>query len=919
MEFPLRHSPLDSTRLSPEEMLERFGSSWGGLSAEEARERRQQFGPNHLPKRHRLRATQIFLHQFSDILIWILLTAAFFSFVFGEFRDTVIILIIVIVNALIGFAQEYKAERILDRLRELETDRAIVIRNNEKIEIDSRELVPGDVIMLDAGTTAPADARLIESFSLKVNTMIFTGETHPRRRSAEALPESPASLAHADNMILSGESVATGEARAVVVATGSATELGTLAHLTDDIAEDATPLQKKMTRLGRSVALLSIAIAVVVITIGRNQGLSWYDNFLLSLALAVSIVPEGLPAAISIAFALGMKRLLAFNILAKKLSAVETLGSVTTICTDKTGTITRGELTVTKIIVGETIYDVSGEGYEPKGGFFLNGKSVSPAAIPGAETLFKIGVLANSASLVVENGRHRVLGDGTEGAILVASRKYHPNPDFFRIGETKLSENPFSSERMCMSALFRNSHAISYVKGSPDILMQVSTKRLVEGHEVPWTEKEKERTKKLYDALSGASLRLLAFAYRSMEDVPEGDRPRAMEQDLVWVGMMAMIDPPRPGTKEAVLECRSLGLRIVMITGDYEVTARAIAKTVGIVADTRPATVVSGRELDRLSDGELFAKIREQDTVFARIAPEQKLRIATVLKEYGETIAMTGDGVNDAPALKKADIGVAMGIIGTDVSKEAADMILLDDHFGSIVRGIREGRTIFSNLKKFAHYVFTSNVSELFTVLLGFLLGIPAPIAAVQILAIDLGTDVFPSLALGVEPEEPHSESKRPSRSTASIIDREGVKRLLKFGTLMAIGGVTAFLLSLIRGGWHWGDALDVDSPLYQKSTAATYATLALTQMANLLQSRSATLSFFAIPLFSNPWIWCSMAISITLLFAFTSLPFLQSALNMQTPDMLDWATALAFTALVFFYEEARKRGVAQKNDSAER
>jgi Ca2+-transporting ATPase len=912
MERPLHHSFLSYATLTPEEVLTRLESSWGGLSPSEAEKRRLEFGNNEIRKQRRFGWWDILLHQFKDILIWILLTAAFFSFIFQEFRDTGIILIIVIVNAAIGFVQEYKAERILDRLRELETDCAIVIRNNEKSEIDSKYLVPGDIIALSAGETVPADIRLLESFSLKVDTRIFTGEAHPRKRDAMPLSHTPAALTDAENFLLSGESVTTGEARAIVVGTGENTELGHLASLTENVTEELTPLQKKMERLGRGIALLSLVIGIIVIAVGRSHGLSWYDNFLLALALAVSIVPEGLPAAISIAFALGMKRLLKINILAKKLNAVETLGSVTTICTDKTGTITKGELTVTSIILGTDIYEVSGEGYELQGGFSHKGKAISPAAIPHAETLFKIGTLVNNASLIVENGRHRILGDGTEGAILVAARKYHPNPDFFRIGETKLSENPFTSERMRMSSLFKNSSIVSYVKGSPDTLINLSTRILENGQESPFTEEKKSSIKNLYDTLSKDALRVLAFGYRNLEAVPEEHRAEEMERDLVWVGMMAMVDPARPGTRLAIEECHSLGLRVIMITGDYEVTAEAIARSIGLIEDGRPYEIVNGKTLAELSDGELFGKIRERDVLFARTTPEQKLRIATLLKNAGEVIAMTGDGVNDAPALKKSDIGVAMGIIGTDVSKEAADMILLDDNFASIVGGVREGRTIFSNLKKFAHYVFTSNVSELFTVLLGFGLGIPAPIAAVQILAIDLGTDVFPSLALGVEPEEPE-QNRTGSKNTASIIDRDGLKRLLKFGMLMALGGTIAFLLSMVRGGWHWGEAIALDSALYQKSTAATYATLALTQMANLLQSRSATLSFFALPLFSNPWIWISMIASITLLYLFTSVPLFQSLLNMQTPDSIDWSIAIIFTAIVFTYEELRKREHARR------
>lgn len=906
-------NPISFVTLSSDEALRKLESPPRGLSSDEVAKRRIRFGENTIKSHFRFGWSEILLRQFKDIFIWILLTAAFFSFLFQEFRDTTIILIIVIINAAIGFIQEYKAERVLDRLRELETDWTIVFRDGEKREVEAKTLVPGDIISLSAGAIVPADVRLIESFAFKVNTAIFTGESSPKKRDASPSKEAPRTLADAENIVLTGESVISGEARAIVISIGNTTELGRLAAATENIKDDPTPLQKKMKRLGNGVALLSIVIGIVVIFLGRNAGLLWYDTFLLALALAVSIVPEGLPAAVSVAFALGMKRLLRSNILAKKLSAVETLGSVTTICTDKTGTVTAGELTVTKIVLGERIYDISGEGYEPIGGFFLDGKALSPASIQGAEMLFRIGVLANDASLILENKQHRILGDTTEGAILVASRKYHPDPDFFRIGETKISEIPFSSERMRMSALYRGSSVQSFVKGSPDILIQRCSHRLENGQEIEFTPEEKDRARSYYDSLSKNALRILAFAYRNLDRIPENERAESMENELVWVGMMGMVDPPRPGTRNAIDECRTLGIRVSMITGDYEITAGAVARAIGLISDDRPFEIINGNRLEKLSDGELAAFIRDRDTVFARTTPEQKLRIAGVLKNFGEIVAMTGDGVNDAPALKKADIGIAMGKTGTDVSKEAADMILLDDHFSGIVNGIREGRTIFSNLKKSVHYVFTSNVSELFTVILGFALGIPAPILAIQILAIDLGTDVFPSLALGVEPPEPNRTN---AKNTASILDWKGAKRLIKLGMLMAMGGIIAFLLSLLRGGWHWGELIAVDSALYQKSTAATYTTLALTQMANLLQSRSAVIPFFSLPFFSNIWIWVSLAGSVFLLWAFTSTPFLQSLLGMQTPDILDWATALSITLIIFVSEEFRKRGLLRKNIS---
>lgn len=898
------------TTLSVEEVLERVHSSWGGLTQEEALHRKEKFGPNVLPHKQKFKWTSIFLRQFSDPIVWILLTAAVLAFFFGEFRDTTIICIIILINATIGFTQEYKAERILDSLQNLTSDFAVVIRDGEKIEIDSKDLVPGDSIFLDAGSSVPADARIIESFDLKINSFVFSGETRPRKRDSLAMSQKTSSPTDTSNIVFLGESVASGEARAIIIGTNGMTELGNLAKLTEEIPDELTPLQKKMRSLSRNIALVSILIGFLVIAISQSRDFTWYDSFLLALALAVSVVPEGLPAAISVAFTLGMKRLLHVNILAKKLNAVETLGSVTTICTDKTGTLTKGELTVTKIIVDGKIFDVSGEGYDTKGAFSLDGKIISPGSLPNAEMLFKIGALCNDASLISHKGTNGIIGDGTEGAILVATRKYNPNPDYFHLGETKLSENPFSSERMRMSVLFKNNKTLSLVKGSPDVLLTLCTKKLVDGKELLFTDKEKTEVHALFNKLSEKSLRLLAFAYRTINTLNPSAYNEEMERDLVWVGMMAMTDPPRIGTHEAIVTCRSLGLKTLMITGDYEVTAQSIAEHIGLISHDRPFIIINGHLLETLGDEEIFNHIKTKDVVFARIAPKEKLRIANILKDHGEVIAMTGDGVNDAPALKRADIGVAMGIIGTDVSKEAADMILLDDNFSSIVKGIREGRTIFLNLKKFTHYVFTSNISELLTVTLGFILGIPSPITAVQILAIDLGTDVLPSLALGIEPEEPKQNTKE---STKSIIDRKGIQRMLSIGLIMAIGAVTAFLLSLLRNGWEWGSSINGDSFLYQKATAAAYTTLALTQMANLLQSRSATISFFRLRFFGNLWVWGALFASVGMLWAVTSYTPFQGILGMQTPDILDWSVAFLFTLLVFFFEEARKKGLAKK------
>ena len=894
-----------------QDVLHRLETSLAGLSQQEAEVRQKRYGRNQLEKKRDHAWGKLFLTQFTDILAQILLVAAVLSLVFGELRDAIIIIAIVLVNAIVGFAQEFKAEKILEQMEQFTSDKAYVIRGGEKHQVDARDLVPGDVVFVDAGARMPADGYVVESYACRVDGFIFSGESKAEQRMPKVMT-ADVPLADIENMIFMGESVVSGEAKLIVVETGTRTELGQLAQMAFAVKSDPTPLQKKMKVLGRGVAIVSFVIAAIVIGIGQYLHVSLYDNFLLALALAVSVVPEGLPAAISVALALGMQRLLKRHVLAKRLSAVETLGSVTTICTDKTGTITRNELMVTRVSTGDRIYTVSGEGYRPRGEFFLDGHLVNARSIPNGELLFRIATLCNDASLVEEKDKFAILGDPTEGALIVAARKYNTDPKYFTVGERQISEIPFASERMRMSVLYGCDHGCdqrtcSYVKGSPDILLELATDRLdVNGTVMPFTEEEKEKVRGQYNGFSERALRVLAFAYRDMNDVAAVHYPEEMERNLVWVGMMAMIDPPRADVAQAVFECRRLGLRTIMITGDYAITAEAIATAVGLIDPSRPHAVLNGRDLTTMSDDQIFDTISGKDAVFARIAPDQKLRIAGLLQARGEVVAMTGDGVNDAPALKKADIGVAMGIIGTDVSKEAAAMILLDDNFASIVAGIKEGRTVYANLRKFVHFTFTANASELFTVLLGFFLQIPAAIMAVQILAIDLGTDVFPSFALGVEPEEPKRGVVLVSYQRHLIVG-SGVRRLLSIGFIVAVGGISAFFWSLMRNGWHWGDTIDMESLMYLRATTATYAVLSVGQLANLIQSRSETLHPSELGWFRNLYVWGAAGLSLCILWLFMNAPFLQTYLRMRPIEWQDWFVVVLTTLTVYLYEMNRK------------
>ncbi len=903
--------------LTPEEILEKFGTSVEGLSETEAKVRLEKFGKNKIEKRHTWKWLRLVLNQFKDALVWILLVAAALAYFFGETRDVTIILIIVLINALIGFLQEFKAERILESIRKFTTDKALVIRGGAKKEIDSKLVVPGDIVFVTAGDNVPADGYLLESYVLRVNSFVFTGESRPKTKSVKIINEENVALADIDNMVFMGETIATGEAKFVVTGTGMNTQLGKIAHLTQKVRDDLTPMQKQIRRLGKDVTIISVIIAAIVMIAGQYFKLSLYENFIFALALAVSVVPEGLPAAISVALSLGMKRLLKDNVLAKKLNAVETLGSVSIICTDKTGTITKNELTVTKIFINGEVISITGSGYEPKGYFHRNGEIISPEEIKNADLLFKIGTLCNGASLIKKDNTYKIIGDPTEGAIIVAGKKYNSKDGFYEFGERKVTEMPFSSERMRMSVVYENAGgAFSYIKGSPDILLNLCTCISINGATQKITEEDRKLIRDTYNSMSSQALRVLAFAYKELS-ADRADNADEAEKDLVWVGMMAMIDPPRPDVAKAIQECKNLGMKVIMITGDYEITARAIAEEVGLLTadNKRPTTnnenyVINGKILDKLEDKEVYQKIKNGACVFARIAPEQKLRIASILKENGEVIAMTGDGVNDAPALKRADIGVAMGIIGTDVSKEAADMILMDDDFASIVKGVKEGRTIYANLKKFVHYVFSSNASELFTVIFGVLLQIPSPIAAIQILAVDLGTDVFPSFALGLEPAEPNQRAGRKKNVASSkqkVISFKGFERILYLGVIMATGAVVAFIWSMTRGGWYFGEKFVVTSALYIKSTTAAYAVLSMTQMANLLQSRSEKFTPFKLGFFRNKYAIGAIFVSVGILLAFMYLPFCQKYLHMLPVDGNDWLVVAVTAILVFLFEEARK------------
>lgn len=895
--------------LSKDDVFKNFNSSIDGLSDQESKKRIKEYGLNLVKQKASLGWIFLLLNQFNNVLAWILLVAGVLAFLFGEYRDTIIILIIVGINSIIGFLQEFKAEKTLENICKLTADGAVVVRNGIKEEIDAKFLVPGDVVSISSGDRVPADGYLLEGYDVYANEFIFTGESKAAKKNSNVILEENLTLSEMNNMLFMGTSLTRGQVLMIVTSTGSDTELGKIAHLVNEVKEEETPMQKQMRILGRDVTILSLLIGAMVLIAGYYYNISLYENFIFALALSVSVVPEGLPAAISVALSLGMRTLLKKNVLAKKLNAVETLASVSIICTDKTGTITRNELTVTDIIVGGNSFTVDGNGYQPIGDFFLDKKKVNATNFVDLEMILRIGTLCNDSSLLQKEGQYQIVGDPTEGAMIVAGCKFNTEFDYFLNNQEKINETPFTSERMRMDVVYldRASGKVSaHVKGSPDVLLQTCSHKIINGVVSEFSEVEKVAVKKIYDQMSEKALRVLGFACKDLTEFKKDEYLQKSENELVWVGLMGMIDPPRKNVDQAIALCHASGIKVIMITGDYEITAKAIAQNVGLIGKNG-YEIINGKTLNTLSDAVLVKKMKEQDVVFARIAPEQKLRIATMLKASGAVIAMTGDGVNDAPALKKADIGIAMGNIGTDVAKEASDMILLDDNFVSIINAIKEGRTVYQNLKKFVHYVFTSNAAEFFTVIIGVLLQIPAPIVAVQILAIDLGTDILPSFSLSLEPSEPDVMKRKPFNSTEKVLNAKGVWRIIRIGIIMAIGAVIAFILAMKRGGWDFGNKIDANSVLYIKSTSAAYAVLSMSQMANLLQSRSENLSVFAVGFFKNKYAIGAILISIGILLAFMYVPFFRLYLHMAPIGWQDWLMVAATTLAVFVFEEGRK------------
>ncbi|HEX7184938.1 MAG TPA: cation-translocating P-type ATPase [Thermoanaerobaculia bacterium] len=876
----------DWHRLEASEAAERLGTdSVRGLDEREAKRRLEEHGPNEIQAAKKISPWAILLAQFKNVLILVLLAAVGLSAFLGHALEAGVIAAIVILAVLLGFIQEYRAERAIEALRRMAAPFAKVVRGGEEREVPAREVVPGDVLLVRAGDRIPADGRLLEAINLKVEESALTGESLPVDKSVAPLEGDP-DLGDRTNMIWAGTAVTYGRGRAVVAGTGMETEFGRIARLLSTVEEGRTPLQRNLDRVGGALARAGLVVVAVVVLLGLFRGQPFLEMLVFGIALAVAVVPEALPAVVTISLALGVQRMVKRHALIRRLPAVETLGSVSVVCSDKTGTLTKDEMTVRRLYAAGQTFEVTGAGYAPEGAVLLDGQEVEPPE-PLLE-LLRGAVLASDAHLAhgePESGEGdspgwRIQGDPTEGALIVAAAKAGLDKRDLDERFPRVGEIPFTSESKRMTTLHRMPEGgVAYAKGAPEVILQACARRLAGSGEEPLDDDGREAILAEAARMAEAALRVLAVARKT--GVEPGNE-KAAERDLTFLGLAGMIDPPRPEVREAIRTCEHAGIKPLMITGDHPVTAQAIARELGILRDGR---AVTGADLEGMSDEELEREI-ERIEVYARVSPAHKLRVVTAFQKRGHSVAMTGDGVNDAPALKKADIGIAMGITGTDVTKEAADMTLTDDNFASIVAAVEEGRGVFDNIKKYLMFLLSSNIGEIGLMAGASLLGLPLPLTAVQILYVNLATDGLPALALAVDPPEDDLMERPPRDPHRGIFTRPVV-------TLMVIGGVWSALVNLGLFAWMLRSGRGLEEAM-----ALTFVSLVLIQFFKAYNYRSDRHSALRRP-FANRWLNLAIAWELGLLALILYLPVLREPFDTFPFTLADWLLVVGLAATV--------------------
>jgi Ca2+-transporting ATPase len=905
-----------------------------GLTPEEAAERLNKHGPNELTEKPRPGFFKMLLSQFNNFLVIILIVAAVVSLLLGEIVDALAIMVIVVLNAVVGVIQESKADAALAALKKMAAPNAQVIRGGHQMTIPSRELVPGDVVLIDAGNHVPADMRLIESVNLKIEEASLTGESVPVDKNANVVLDKDIPLGDRKNSAFMSTLVTYGRGRGLVTATGMHTQIGEIAEMIQSFEEEETPLQQKLDQLAKTLGIACLTICGLIFIYGLirdthfgtilSDGLMAYlrtekkdilELFMTAVSLAIAAIPEGLPAVVTICLALGMQSMIRRHALIRKLPAVETLGCATVICSDKTGTLTQNEMTIVQAWAGGKTFKITGEGYNPTGQFSIDGKSFDPLKDPNASFLLHGGLLCNDAKLEEigeEQGAksYRIVGDPTEGAMVVAAAK----AGIWRDGAEKMlrrvQEIPFDSERKRMTTIHQMQTAggdfcfdcpstVAFVKGAPDIVLDLCNQTLIDGKAIPMTEEKKREVLGANHDMARQALRVLGVAYRPLDGIPQECTCETVENKLTFVGLMGMIDPARPEVKEAVKVAQEAGLKTVMVTGDYKDTAEAIAREIGIL--TPGGRVLTGAELNKMSEQEL-SKIVDKVDVCCRVSPAHKTKIVDAFKARGHVVAMTGDGVNDAPALKRANIGVAMGITGTDVSKETADMVLTDDNYASIVLAIEEGRIIYSNIRKFVYYLISCNIGEILIIFIAMLAGLPMPLRPVQLLMLNLVTDGAPALALGLE-EGDSDIMKRPPRPTKEpVINWE-----MQIGTVVQAIVMTGAVLLV----YYW--ALQIYPQQVERAQTIAFAALCWSELCRAFTARSEHYGIFSIGVFTNRWMIWAVLGSGALVFIAVYVPFLRPFFDTTFLSVRDWIMMIPFILMASVAAEITKVFIRKK------
>lgn len=870
-----------------------------GLSSKEVKNRLSKFGYNEMKEKQATAWWKRLLAQFQDFMVLVLLAATLISGFLGEYADAITILAIVIINAILGFIQEYRAEQSMQALKRLSAPTAHVIRNGTLQQVAARELVPGDILALEAGDKLAADGRLVDSQNLEVEEAALTGESLPVRKVADKDYSEDIPLGDRKNMVYAGTSVTRGRALAVVCATGMGTEVGHIAGMIQSTEHEPTPLEKRLEHLGRWLVLGCLAICLIVVLTGIAKGESLFLMCMSGISLAVAAIPEGLPAIVTVALAIGVQRMIKRNAIVRKLPAVETLGCTTVICSDKTGTLTQNEMTVRKIFTNNRTYSLTGSGYDIKGEFVYNNQVTDPLTDSCLSNCLTAGALCNNSVIkrnnVAMTGLWRkntsttwaVEGDPTEGALLVAAAKANIWRTELEKKQQRVGEIPFESERRRMSVIYAdNGTNIIYVKGAPDTILDLCKYYYQNTREVAISSEIAHDIIQANEKMTSEALRVLAIAYRRLPNEETYNLSDSTEEDLVFLGLVGMIDPPREEVKESIATCRQAGIKTVMITGDHPNTAVAIAKELKIFIEGQHRAL-TGKDLDAMSDMEL-AKVVNNVTVYARVSPAHKLRIVRALKRHGHITAMTGDGVNDAPAIKEADIGIAMGITGTDVTKEASSMILADDNFASIVAAVEEGRGIYDNIRKFIRYLLSCNLGEVLTMFVAALVGLPIPLLPVQILWVNLVTDGLPAMALGVDPNEKNIMNRPPRNPGESVFSRGLSKKIISRGLQIGLSTVLVF------AGVYF-----VENNIALARTMA-FCTLVFCQMFHVYDCRSEMFTVFEVGLFRNKYLIMATSISVLMQLSVIYSPFLQEIFETVPLGINSWLVILVVSGWTF-------------------